>query len=547
MQMLDDGSVLVRGDLPNADAYEVDLELDPRTLGERVTAIRLEVLPHESLPDRGPGRAPLFSRGDFLLSEIEASVLGSGNGNENESGNESANANARPLALRSATTDFAGAGRAAEHTLDGRLDTGWSIQGATGRPHRIVWELAEPLELENALRIRVVIEQLYIHQMTIGRFRFAATSAPTPVVASPHPHEVERALANVERDAADLALLEERFLDVAPELAAMNAEIAKRERSMPRFPTTLVLEERTLDPRTTRLRHRGEFLQPRQPVEPGVPEFLHPLPDGAPRNRLGLARWIVDERNPLFARVIANRVWQAFFGRGIVETTGDFGIRGALPSHPELLDHLAIELRESGYGFKSLLRTIVLSATYRQSSHATPELLSRDPENRLFARGPRFRLPAEMIRDGALLAAGLLDERIGGPSVYPPLPEGVADLAWGGYRWPTSKGADRYRRSLYTFAKRTVPHPVYTVFDAPPGDVCEVRRGRSNTPLQALTLLSDAIYVEAARALAARVLEDSGPHATVEERVTRLFILVYGRSPDREELELIEAWGERQI
>ena len=249
-------------------------------------------------------------------------------------------------------------------------------------------------------------------------------------------------------------------------------------------------------------------------VQPGLPAVLPPLPAGAPNNRLGFAKWLVSPENPLLARVTMNRFWQMYFGTGIVKTIEDFGSQGEWPSHPELLDWLATEFIRSGWDVKAMQKLIVTSAAYRQSSKATPELLQRDPENRLLARGPRFRLPAEMIRDQALFAAGLLAEKLGGPSVKPYQPAGLwKELAMQDMDYVQSKGPDLYRRSLYTFWKRTIAPPMMVNFDAAQRESCVVRENRTNTPLQALNLMNDVTFVEAARFLGQRMMKEGGADA----------------------------------
>jgi hypothetical protein len=271
-----------------------------------------------------------------------------------------------------------------------------------------------------------------------------------------------------------------------------------------------------------------------------VPAFLPPLPAGAPADRLGLARWITDPAHPLTARVAVNRVWARFFGHGLVDNADNFGVQSAPPSHPALLDNLALDFIAGGWDLKALQRRIVLSATYRQDSAVSDALLARDPENRLLARGPRVRLPAELIRDNALAVSGLLVPEIGGPSVMPYQPEGLWDeLAGGAGQGPyvQATGKDLYRRSLYTYRKRTVPHPTLTTFDAPSFELCMVKRGRTNTPLQALALLNDLTYVEAARALAERMLREApGEDAA---RLRHGFRLATGRAPTEAESELL--------
>jgi hypothetical protein len=284
------------------------------------------------------------------------------------------------------------------------------------------------------------------------------------------------------------------------QLTALNAELFALRRNAP---TVMVMEEMPKT-RETHILLRGAYNAPGDTVEAGVPEqLLGPWPEGAPRNRLGLAQWLTRPDHPLTARVVVNRFWQQLFGTGLVKTSDNFGLQGEWPSHPGLLDWLAREFIDSGWDVKALLKQIVLSSTYRQDSAAGPALYARDPENRLLARGPRVRLPAEILRDQALFISGLLKHRLGGPSVFPyqapDLYKGIVVAAnYPGTRYVESKGDDLHRRSLYTFWKRTVPHPVMTVFDAPDREFCIVKRSMTNTPLQALTLLNDPIYVEAA-------------------------------------------------
>jgi hypothetical protein len=335
------------------------------------------------------------------------------------------------------------------------------------------------------------------------------------------------------------------FATVAPELAPAREEIEKLRRSLPAYPTTLVMRERPNDnPRQTRMRHRGEFLQPTEPVRAALPGIFAALVEEQPKNRLEFARWLVSRENPLSARVTVNRQWQAFFGRGLVRTMEDFGFQGELPSHPELLDWLAIEFMEQGWSLKKLNKLIVLSATYRQSSRVTPEHLAQDPENQWLARGPRFRIEAELIRDLALRSSGLLSLKAGGPSVFPPqLPSITKEGAYGPLDWKVSAGEDRYRRGLYTFAKRTAPYATFHTFDAPSGEACVARREVSNSPLQALTLLNDEVFMEAAQALARRVTENPD---SPEQRAIVLFRRCLTREPSANELARLTAFYQAQ-
>jgi hypothetical protein len=529
MTVRPDGSVLVSGDKPNNDVYEVDLETDLKA-----TAIRLEVLPDPSLPEGGPGRAPLFSVGDFLLTEVEATARPAGSVEP-----------PRPLKFARATEDFAPKGRSAALAVDGVPDTGWSIAGGVGKPHAAVFELAEDLG-GGPTEIRLTLRQEFIHQTTIGRFRLSVADA-RPAAASGAPAEIEEILLvePSDRSPEQVRALTSHYLAIAPELAEARKPIDELRASKPRFATTMVMRERDAEhARTTRIHKRGEFLQPGEPVEPGVPAILHPLPSDAPANRLTFARWLVAPENPLVGRVVMNQLWQAHFGRGLVTTPDDFGMQGEKPTHPELLDWLATEFPRRGWSMKAMHRLIVTSATYRQDSRATAEQTARDPENELLARGPRFRVGAETIRDVALTAAGLLDDRLGGPSVKPPQPDGATTLAYGQEAWTPSVGADRYRRGLYTFIKRTAPFAAFATMDAPSPEVTCTRRERSNTPLQALTMLNDVIFVEAARALGRRIVREA---ATPEERVDRGFLLVLGRPPRDDERARVLAYRDAQL
>jgi hypothetical protein len=307
-------------------------------------------------------------------------------------------------------------------------------------------------------------------------------------------------------------LVARHFASIAPELKPLRERILALEKSRPAIPSLPVMAELpAAQRRVSRILRKGNFLDPGAVVEPGVPGSLHGAPPGAPVDRLGLARWLVDRENPLTARVAVNRLWAQIFSTGLVETEEDFGTQGEPPSHPELLDWLAIFYQDSGWDTKRLLRLIVTSATYRQSSQTTPILLERDPRNRLLARAPRMRLEAEMVRDQAMALSGLLTRKLGGPSVFPPQPDGLWQAAFNGERtWATSLGAERYRRGLYTFWRRTVPYPSMATFDAPSREICAIKRVRTNTPLQSFVTLNDPAYVEAAQALARRIVREGG-------------------------------------
>jgi hypothetical protein len=320
---------------------------------------------------------------------------------------------------------------------------------------------------------------------------------------------------------------------LAGELRDLEREKDELERKLP---SALVMEELD-EPRKTRVFHRGDYRNPREEVAVGTPTMLPPMPKELPRNRLGLARWLVSGDHPLTARVTVNRAWQQFFGRGIVGTADDFGIRGAQPSHPALLDWLAVEFVQSGWDVKRLHRLIALSATYRQSANVTPEQLAADPDNVTLARGPHQRLSAEMVRDQALAVSGLLKHKLGGESVKPHQPEGLWRATLGSGRWTASKGDDQHRRGLYVYWKRGVPYPSFMAFDASKRETCTVTRTRTTTPLQALVTLNDPVYVEAGRHLGARLLKDGGDDD--RSRIAFGFKLVASRAPEPKEVEVL--------
>jgi hypothetical protein len=448
---------------------------------------------------------------------------------------------ARGVRLATAYADFSQAGFDAASVLGG--GQGWAIGGGAGKPHALTLLPEVPLEAAAGSSLALTIEQLSKHaHHTLGRFRLSASGdaragefarVPPGILSLVRKPPAERS------EAERTEVLRFYLGNIAPELEGERRRLAALRKELAGIqPVTTVpiLRELSGDRRRrTQVQHRGNFLDLGKDVGEGVPAAFHALPDGAPRDRLALARWLVDERNPLTARVVVNRYWEKLFGIGIVATSEEFGTQGELPSHPELLDWLATELVAGGWKLKGLLRLIVTSAAYRQSSRVTPELLERDPDNRLLARGPRFRLAAEAVRDQALFAAGLLSAKMHGPPVRPPQPSlGLSAAFGGGIDWQTSEGEDRYRRAIYTTWRRSSPYPSMTTFDAPNREVCTVRRARTNTPLQALVTLNDPVYVEAAQGLARRMAR-AGPSAA--EKAAHGFRLVLARPPRPEELE----------
>ena len=520
LSVLDDDSVLASGDQTKSDTYELTFAQLP----SRITALRLEVLPDESLPNGGPGRVYYEGApGDFGLSELSTSADGVA------------------LHFAKALESFANGKNHAANAIDGRTDTIWSIDGGQGRAHNAVFVLEKPLLAAKTLSLSLLFERYF--SAGLGRFRIAVTGDPPPPAASEIEAEVAAIIARPAsaRTPAELESLRRTYLLSAPETQKVQREIADLRRSLRAFPTTLVFTERAAaHRRATFMHNRGEYLQPTERVEPEVLAVLPQLAAGSAHDRLALARWLVDRGNPLTARVTVNRQWAALFGRGMVRTLDDFGYQGEAPSNPALLDWLAVSFMEQGWSLKQLQRMIVLSATYQQSSRASPALLARDPGNLLLARGPRFRLEAELIRDSMLKACGLLSAKLGGPSVYPPQPANVTtEGAYGSLDWKVSQGEDRYRRGLYTFSKRTAPYAMFNTFDGPSGEACIAQREVSNSPLQALTMLNDSVILEAAQALGAGISALPGGDA---ERATALFRRCLTRPPEAAELAQLVAY-----
>lgn len=535
LEVLEDGSIFSTGDITKRDVFTLRFRLEG--LPAPLTALRLEALPDDRLPARGPGRCYYEGRqGDFFLSEVTAEVDGE------RVTFAGASHSYGKISIGSGTAD-------AVNVIDGEGSTGWSIAGREGEAHELVLNLKQPLPAAGVLTVELLFERHFA--ASLGRFRLSAAFTPQ-ARASELPADVQALLLSPSEEWSPMARerVQREFLRRTPLLAKAREPIEQLRRSLPAFPTTLVFTERPPDNRRpTHRHHRGEYLSPREEVEPGVPAFLLAFTQEPPRDRLAFARWLVSRENPLAARVAVNQAWRAFFGRGLVETAGDFGTQAEPPSHPELLDWLACEFMDRGWSLKELHRLIVTSGTYRLSSSGTPEQRTRDPDNRLLARGPRHRLEAETLRDALLAASGLLSSKIGGPSVFPPQPASVTALAYGNETWKTSTGEDRYRRSLYTYSKRTAPFAAFAVFDAPSGESCTARRDRSNTPLQALTLLNDAMFLEFAQALAAQVVRETAAAPAEQQtmlRATNIFRRLLTRPPTETELAALVTFQQRQ-
>jgi hypothetical protein len=514
-----DHSFVAKGDNSTKNVYVVKA-LSPL---KKVTGVRLELLTDPSLPRGGPGRA---REGQLYLSEfvLEASPAD------------------KPAAIErvswdSATSDFNGAPIA--DAIDGNIDTAWNIDAGPGRRNqtrKAVFVSKRPAGFESGTNLTFYLSQKEESGFNIGRFRLSVTDDVRPR-ADRLPVAMRQIVSfpAASRSKDQKRDLFTYYLATDERYKASSFQIDDLMRGWPYGSTTLSLAPRDV-PRETHIFKRGDWKRLGDTVTPGTPSALQPFPAGAPLNRLGLAKWIVDKQNPLTPRVIVNRMWQEYFGVGLVTTPEDFGARCESPSNPELLDWLASEFRDTGWSMKHIHRLIVSSATYRQSSKVAPKLQEADPTNVWLARAPRLRVDAEVVHDIALAAGGLLNLKVGGPSVYPAIPDGVLNLGFGApMRWETSTGVDRYRRGMYTFWKRSVPYPSLLVFDEPNADFSCTRRIRSNTPLQALTTLNDQVFVEAAQGVALRAWREGG--ADDRSRVVYAFRLCTARQPDEFELQ----------
>jgi hypothetical protein len=501
-----DGAVLASGKNPAKETFTLTA---PATLGA-ISAIRLEALTHDSLPARGPGRA---DDGNFVLTDVRMTV-------------NSPAATVRAVDFNAAVAVFSQQNYPVANTIDTDVKSGWAIHPKIGKPHTAVFALDTPITVEQGATVTISLDFSLPKgkKHTIGHFRLALTDAPSPAATI----------------ASQLAATNPQTVD---QIAALKKKIGELELTIP---TTLIMAEMP-EPRPTFILTRGAFNQPAEKVVPATPAVLPPMAADLPRNRLGLAKWLVSPENPLTARVTVNRFWQQVFGYGLVKTSEDFGSQGQSPSHPELLDWLAMDFIANGWDVKRLMKLMVTSATYRQGAAFTPELLEVDPENRLLARSGRNRLMGEFIRDQALAVSGLLASRIGGPPVKPYHPPGIYEQLTGGGTTDTyvpGTGDDLFRRSLYTYWKRSVPHPAMLSFGTPFREVCSIQRPRSNTPLQALNLMNDPTYVEASRFLAVRMMESS---ADAPQRLAFGFRTTLARSPRPAEMTILKRAHQRAL
>lgn len=471
-----EGWLDVEGELPEKDRWVVTLEIP---VDATITSIRLDTFPKPE-GGRWPDK-------NVALRELSAEWI-------------DAEGMTRPVKLRNARADFSQRGWEVRRAIDGKPEAGWAFSPQASKPHCAVFDLEEPIEAGSKQSLRLTLDQEYGQGLTLDQFQISF---------SPHPKQWLTAELNPDTGLREIfrSQIDVRTSAIAKQIESVGNSIREVRARVPSIP---VMQELAQDrQRETMVHIRGNFLESGEAVTAAVPAKFGRLAEGSSVDRLGVARWLFEESNPLTARVAVNRFWARLFGRGIVETEEDFGTQGMLPTHPELLDWLALHFRTEGWSVKQLLKTIVTSKTYRQSAQFSNEKLNLDPRNDWLSRGPRFRLSAEMVRDQALAVSGLLTVKLGGPSVMPPQPEGIWKSTYSGEKWKNATGADRFRRALYTYKKRTSPYPAMTTFDSGSGEVCQIRRIRTNTPLQALVTLNDVAFFEAAGALAKRMQDSS--------------------------------------
>ncbi len=528
---LPDGAVLLQGnDPPDKDTYICQASIDLKN----VRGFRLDVLQHESLPGGGPGRGDAVRR-NFVLSTFETKLDG------------------QPLKYTAARASFSQKNQLVAGAIDNNLKTGWAISPQFDQSHWAIFELSQPINLAAAQSLTFRLVQNSGAARTIGCFRISAITGDIDGEAISHTlAAVLNQPVSQWQEHERQTLLDARLADDEPtrqllnKLGQVNSQLKEIQ------PDTTEVMVELPQPRRTTMFARGDYRKPTEEVTPGTPSILHPstTPWTKHSTRLDLAKWLIDKRNPLVARVMVNRWWGELFGQGLVATPEDFGLKGERPTHPELLDWLAVEYMDSGWSLKHLLKTIVLSRTYQQSSNTTSELLQRDPSNLLLARGPAVRMDAEMIRDNALAISGLLNLKQFGPSIRPYQPEGIWKKVGGtAYNYEVSGPEERYRRGIYVVLKRGTPYPSFINFDASARTNCTLKRSRTNTPLQALTLLNDPVYVEAAEALAARAVREWAGPAEVSnvDRAAIMFRLCTSRLPTPRERSILLEHYEAQL
>lgn len=505
-----DGSLLATGKTPANDVYTVQLAVPGRT----VSAVRLEVLPDPSFPNKGPGRA---SSGNFILSKVEA-----------KSGDKALN-------IAKVETSFTQSGYEPKLVRSGGGDNGWAIFNAYGQASEMVLTLDQPVKADE-LTIVLRFDSAQWPEHVLGRFRLSTTSDSSLRVLS---NRLRQALADPEKakKERDSLLLEYQRLDdsIRPQIERLERLQKELQDLKSQIPTAMVMREKPSGKTLANVHLRGEYLQKGEEVAGAPPSILSPKPVPSAYTRLDLAKWLVNPANPLTARVQVNRMWELMFGRGLVETSEDFGTQGSRPSHPELLDWLSLWFVENKWDIKKTLKLIVCSATYRQSSDSTLEKNKKDPKNVWLSRGTRYRMEAEAVRDNMLSIAGLLSNKMGGPSVYPSQPPAIWNTPYNSQQWMPSTGEDKYRRGVYTFWKRSAPYPSFLAMDATSRETCTVRRSRTNTPSQALALLNDEVAMDAARALA-KQMKSKGD---TNNAIVYGFRACTGRTPSAKEKQIL--------
>jgi mono/diheme cytochrome c family protein len=518
----EDGSLLVNGNASRKDRYMV--VANAKLTG--VTGFRLEAIPDPSLPNSGPGRA---TDGNFVLTEFSVTAAQMTDPNSTQ-----------PVTIKSAWADHEQLDFPVSAAFDAKQETGWAVGSTAGSTSVAVFQCDQIPGFSDGTTFTFTLNHQYQSQFALGRFRLMVTnSQPESLTLPDGIRAILKTPVEQRTDEQKNALLD-YYGKFDPKMRELRAALIGYQRGEPKPPATIAQTIAAAEkPRVTRILTRGDFLRPGDEVQAAAPAIFASLkPRGDTPDRLDLARWIVDPSNPLTARVEVNRVWEHLFDRGLVYTSNDWGTRGEKPSHPELLDWLASEFMAKGWSQKELIRTIVTSATYRQTSRTREDLREIDPLNILLARQSRFRVEAEITRDLFMTVSNLLNPAVGGSSVRPVLPAGVTDLSYAGsVQWPTSAGADRYRRGMYIFFQRTIPFPSLMTFDCPDSNVTCVRRTRSNTPLQALTTLNDPVFFECAQAFGKRI--DTSFTGETPERIQQAFRVALGRSPSALELETL--------
>ncbi|MBA63156.1 MAG: hypothetical protein CMJ76_12425 [Planctomycetaceae bacterium] len=516
LRVLDDQSVLSTGDNPDKDIYEIEFTTDL----DNITGFKLEALTHQDLPGKGPGRYTV-ERPNFVLQEF---ILHHGE---------------IKLELTDGIADYSQANFDVNNAVDGDVNTAWAIAPQFFKPHQAEFLLDNPLVSAKPLTLKARFVMNYGGSRVIGRIRLSAMTGVRDIQKTPA--RILELVKNEKRNAKQEKELHDFYLQNQLQYKKAKQLIDKLQKEIDALPspTALVMQEMET-PRETHLLIRGEYKNNGELVSGGTPSVLHKLnrADDASNNRLDLANWLVAEDNPLVARVTVNRWWAEFFGKGIVATEEDFGSQGESPTHPELLDWLAVELMQYDWSMKHIHRLIVTSATYQQDSKARPDLLEQDPANELLARMPRLRMSAEGIRDTMLQISGLLELQMGGEPIYPPQPAGIwRHVGRNAPKYETSTSTNRYRRGIYVIWRRSAPYPAFTNFDAPDRTLCVVNRSRTNTPLQALTLLNDPMYWEMTKALGQdlHAIRDGG----LREQVAYAFVRTVSRKPSEREIDIL--------